>query len=725
MRFEDVRLRLDGAEITDLEPELCFLVTPNGGQFYISAPTKEFRDWASRCDGTRTLEQLLSGMNPDYAEMVEILRADGCLRAVEDEPTTPKVPETTVLLTGSAALTGQLEGILAEAGYASVETVPFFHDLSDVDTENTVVVAAFDHPAYTELTALDALCAGSGVRWLPLRRERGRAIAGPAITPGAGIDFGDVVARRRSAAQDPRVVDAFINAPAEAIPLRPGDTRWILANLATHLERWISGETSDALTTGEIELNPADLTEIRRPILPMPDRPRSVPAVTRPELLVDDQTGIVTSVGEIPAAPGMPARLRVCAVDVADMRRVTNWPNDRQAFGTSWHDFDLARQSAIGEAVERYCGAWFAPERDVLFGSYRQFARYGVPALDPRQLNLYSDSQYRSPGFPFAPLTPDAECSWVEGFSHTNQEPIWVPAFLVSHERQAGEARYADPLIAGLASGTSEEYALTSGLEEVLERDATMLWWANTPKLSQLPLPDEIRSLISDTTDTYDVTLIHLDNEFDVPVVAAAVLDRVTRWLSIGFATRPDSLEAAKKALAEGFTLQHTCRALDNEYELGSMRDELPHLGNLKPYRADRRYLDSYRDDFADVADLLCQQQVYLDPRAGERVTPWVRDLPSRSWEGLPSLGERRFKAYQARVEARGFEVISVDLTTCDVAAAGFHAAHTLVPGLVPNFPAGLPFWGNGRIAAAAVERGWHDEPLAEEDLNVIPLPHA
>jgi ribosomal protein S12 methylthiotransferase accessory factor len=322
-------------------------------------------------------------------------------------------------------------------------------------------------------------------------------------------------------------------------------------------------------------------------------------------------------------------------------------------------------------------------------------------------------------------LTPDTECAWVEGFSHTTREPVWVPACLVSHEPEADGTRFVDPLIAGLASGTSEEHAVTSGLEEVLERDTTMLWWANTPRLRQLPVPGEIRALIADAADTYDVTLIHLDNEFDVPIVAAAVLDRVKHWLSIGFATRPDAFEAAKKALAEGFTLQHTCRALDDEHELASMRDDLPHLVNLKPYRSDRRYLDSYREDFADVRDLLCQQQIYLDPRAAARVTPWVRDLRFRPWEGLPALGERKLKAYQERVEARGFEVISVDLTTSDVAAAGFRAAHTLVPGLVSNFPAGVPFWGNGRIREAAVGLGWRSEPLAEEELNVFPLPHA
>nr|WP_247198908.1 hypothetical protein [Streptomyces sp. LBUM 1477] len=62
-------------EIYDIERDLCFLVTVNGGQFYISAPPSEFRSWAARCDGTRTRSELLSGMAPEYAEVVDVLRA--------------------------------------------------------------------------------------------------------------------------------------------------------------------------------------------------------------------------------------------------------------------------------------------------------------------------------------------------------------------------------------------------------------------------------------------------------------------------------------------------------------------------------------------------------------------------------------------------------------------------------------------------------------------------
>ncbi|MFJ2743722.1 YcaO-like family protein [Streptomyces sp. NPDC087440] len=723
---EDSTLRLVDVEIYDIEQDLCFVATPGGGQFRISAPTAAFRAWASLLDGTRTRAEVLSGMPPEYAEVIDVLRQDGCLQegpGPDEAAGAARRSRTTVLLTGAPALTGPLAHALAPAGYALVAPAPedLTADTLGGDLGTTVLIAAFTHPAHTELTRIDAQCAALGLRWLPLRRELGRAFLGPAIVPGSTADFRDVRERRLAAAVDPRIVEALQDAPATGTaPGTAADARWIAAQGAAYLERWLAG--GDGVP--EVELDARRLSRVERTVLPVPTRPRPFgrgDAAT--DLLVDDQVGVVTAVHELAPLPGMPALLRTCAVDVADMRRVADWPNDRQAFGTSWSDFEGARRSAVGEAVERYCGSRL-PEDRLRFASHAQLRRAKVPALDPRRLHLYSPQQYATAGFPFAPLTVDAECAWVEGRSWTTGEPVWVPAFLVAHGEHDPLA-YADPLVAGVAAGTSEEHAVTSGLEEVIERDTTMLWWANAARLPRLPLPDSVRELVGDSLDAYDITLIHLDNEFDVPVLAAAVSDREHGRLTIGFATRPDPVEAAAKALAEGFTLHHTCHFLDDEKALAGGQEELPHLGNLKPYRADRRYLDSYAADFGDVRDLLCQQQLHLDPRAAERVAPWVTDLPTRSWQTLPRLAERRLSTYRRQVEERGFEVISVDLTTCDVSAAGFAAAHTIVPGLVSNFPAGMPMWGDGRIGRAGVQLGWRVRPLAEQEYNVFPLPHA
>jgi ribosomal protein S12 methylthiotransferase accessory factor len=48
-----------------------------------------------------------------------------------------------------------------------------------------------------------------------------------------------------------------------------------------------------------------------------------------------------------------------------------------------------------------------------------------------------------------------------------------------------------------------------------------------------------------------------------------------------------------------------------------------------------------------------------------------------------------------------------------------------LIPGLIPEFPAAFPHTGRGRAQQAAVRLGWQTTPLAEADLNLMPIPYA
>ncbi|HEY3481320.1 MAG TPA: hypothetical protein VGL02_20700, partial [Streptomyces sp.] len=139
----------------------------------------------------------------------------------------------------------------------------------------------------------------------------------------------------------------------------------------------------------------------------------------------------------------------------------------------------------------------------------------------------------------------------------------------------------------------------------------------------------------------------------------------------------------------------------------------------------DRRYLDDFRSDFRDVADLMCQLQITLDPRVPDIVRPWVDTPRDRRLDELPALPDRSLATYRQVIESRGYEIFATDITTQDVAAAGLTVVRVLVPGLVPNFAAGLPFLGRGKLAEAAVTQGWRTTPATASELNYFPLPHA
>lgn len=315
---------------------------------------------------------------------------------------------------------------------------------------------------------------------------------------------------------------------------------------------------------------------------------------------------------------------------------------------------------------------------------------------------------------------------WVRGFSLTKNCPAWLPLSLVCVNYLSGEFKN-DPVtnylqFSGIAAGATIEAALVSAIEELIERDATTVWWMNRHPLPSLKLPAFLEALWEGAPRQAGqrAWLIYIENEFDIPVIAGVLENTNEHYLNIGFAARPDPVSAGLKAWTEALTLQEGSRdlALADSLIRQAMEWGLTAYVDLKPWRADRRYLDDYRADFRDVSDLMCQQQIFLDPRAIEAVRPWVDTPATRPMESVPCLSDRTLATYQGRIESRGFEIFFVELTTPDVALTGLRVVRVLIPGLAPNFPAAFPTVGGGRIQQTAVRLGWRTTPLAEDELN-------
>ncbi|MGX6601634.1 YcaO-like family protein [Micromonosporaceae bacterium Da 78-11] len=436
-----------------------------------------------------------------------------------------------------------------------------------------------------------------------------------------------------------------------------------------------------------------------------------------PQSPIASRTRVLTGLG------GLPARLRLGVTDLADHRGGRPWQSDRQAFGTSWYDDAQAAGSAWAEAAERHCAAVAPDPARLRYGSFAELDRHGVPCLHPDELVLYSADQYAAAGFPFRRFTVDSPAHWIEGRAAGTGEPLHVPAFLVfTGWRQmphlGPEPHYAFPAIGGTAAGRTLDAAVDSGLAEVIERDTTARWWAQAAPLPALPLTDGLRALVADSGRDFETRVILLPTEFGIPVAAAAVRSSDEGWLTYGSAARADPHEAAAKALAEAYTLQLTCRALDDPRAVPYTPGR---PSPLKAWRADRRYLDSYRPDHGDLVEQICHQQLYLDPRAAERVAPWAWDLPVGSW---PRPGATDARPLVDRAGAAGHRVLHVDLTTPEARAAGLHVTRVIVPGTAGTAPAAYPYLGGGRLQLALPGLP-RREDRAGTDLCMFPMPHS
>lgn len=624
--------------------------------------------------------------------------------------------------------------------------------------EEALVISLSHYLDTTLLTWLDSFCEQAGVPWVSFHLEQGIGWLGPLILPDQTANYRDLLVRRLGVAANQETYHALQAPPLAVIPglssfPPPLELIWMLSIFGAELERWLAGGRS-RLLGAELEANPLRLVVTHYSVLPLPNRSfngaqpvngtqlvngaRPMGRLPEVDRLLNDRSGIILRTLEVTHSDFVPATLKTVQAHTAYMAwHYPGWYPDPVSGGSSFDSLESARWAALGEAVERYCGSylpfWFEKNRpdQPVKATYNDLIAQGEYAVNPERLILFSDEVYQTPGYPFVPFTRDLPVYWVNGRSLTQNRAAWLPLSMVYSHWRHGE--FCDvPLThgtyyPGIAAGPTLEAALLSGIEELVERDATMIWWLNRQPLPALALTPELKNLWvgQPTSLGQRAWLIPLPNEFNLPVLAGVVENVKTQLMCIGFACRADPVQAGLKAWSEALTLEETALDLlkpDNRTAQAIAAGWLPDV--LKPWRTDRAYLDSYQSDFSDVGHLLMQLQVSLDPRAVDRIRSWVDMPPNLTLADLPR-SERSLASYQATIEARGYELFYANLTTPDVAAAGFTVVRVIIPGLTPNTPAAFPPTGNGRVQNMAVQLGWRSSPLAETELNRMPMPHA
>ena len=726
-----------------------------GEQFRIGASGEEVGALLARCDGTATIAGIASESDdPETVrDLLQALVDYGCLstsvscgsrwwsRFKDHVPVPERISGARVVLVGDAAVAVVLRESLVAAGVAAtcVSEDELGVCLGEGGPDLVVsVLAAADH---ARLLAVHDACIGRGVGWSALVVDRGSGWLGPLVVPGRTADYRDLIDRRKCLVDDPDLWPAQTVPPVWPgvdLPPRP-ELVWLATVMAIQVTRWIAGADCRLLST-EIEADPVALSLTEHPILPIPVPGRVGQPLTSwtptPDSLVDPRTGVIWRLRDTNHHESVPSSLHSVQADISNMAHADRnpWQNDLISGGTSFIDRNIAAKASVGEAIERYCAnlVGFLPE---ITAKYADLIAYGADAVDPESLVLYSERQYAQPGFPFVPFTRDLKVRWVKGRNLTKDTDAWLPAGLVYinwHFVDTGD----DPTLgfhnyAGVAAGPSAEFAIVSAIEEVVERDAMMTWWSNRHRLPAVELTPELAALWhgNPTRLGQRAWAIHLDNEFDIPVIAGIVENTREQFLTIGFAARPDPIEATRKAWAEAISLQEGSRDLLLPQEDSTVRNLLMLQGGdgdyLKPWRPDRAYQDSYRKDFRDVVQLLCQEQFHLDPRTREHVAPWI-DVPTeRTYADLPTLPDRTLDTYRRIIEDHGLQIYTADLTTPDIALCGLRIIRVLIPGLAPNFPAAFPTWGRDRIQNHAIALGWRDHRIDEDQLNTFPLPYA
>ena len=362
-----------------------------------------------------------------------------------------------------------------------------------------------------------------------------------------------------------------------------------------------------------------------------------------------------------------------------------------------------AKTSALCEAIERYSGEFTGAEYRKT-ASYHEFA--ADEAIHPNAVMRFSDAQYREREAWNArkskfnrvtdPLDEDARIDWTPVWSLTHQRHKYLPTQLLYYRARAGEncdKLYCFGCSNGNASGNNLEEAVLQGFFELVERDATALWWYNRLRKPGVDVASFGEPYLLDLIACYDTLgrdAWALDLTTDLGIPAFVAVSRLRNGpeerILFGLGCHLDARIALQRAFAEMNQMLGLAEGEDGEL---AVEDD---------------------ETLAWFRTATITNQPYMTP--DERVPP-----KRRADYAIQHSGELHADIELCRriVEERGMEILVLDQTRADV---GMPVAKVIVPGL-------RHFWARfapGRLYDVPVQMGWLEKPLRENELNPIPI---
>ena len=348
-------------------------------------------------------------------------------------------------------------------------------------------------------------------------------------------------------------------------------------------------------------------------------------------------------------------------------------PNARSSavFNGKGIDLASAQASALMEAAE----TWHA-ENTRLPLRFSSFADLGAG-----EAVVDIDALPRAP--PGTRFDPHQPILWVEGRKLSDDRAIWVPFEIVHADSRIG----GPPMTGcfsmstnGLASGNHFVEAVSHGLCEIIERDATSLWHRSPPaeqvrrRLDLATIDDDNSLHILDllTRARLDVGVWDITTDVGICAFQCLIVDRAgeTGHIGVGACAHPTRANALRGALLEAAQVRTT-------YIIGSREDIEP----------------------ADYDPAVLRKR-NVEVRALMRPTERARGFGS-----VPSMTCETPMAAIAwlleRLRAIGVEqAIAVDLTRPEF---GVPVVRVIVPGLEGSDHHQSQYWPGPRARAAEV----------------------
>lgn len=207
-----------------------------------------------------------------------------------------------------------------------------------------------------------------------------------------------------------------------------------------------------------------------------------------------------------------------------------------------------AFQGCIGEGVEYLSQLQAATDPLLEPGSDERAARQA-----PNALKLITVLSARR-------MQPERALSWCPATRQTDGAEVWLPADICLR-RPPAQRDFVPPfpLSIGSAAGPSREAAALHGLLELIERDATSLWWRGGQLARSLPPQHEAGNVAEDllqqlrygASEERRTWLLDITTDIGVPCVVAVSCRVDGSGFAFGLAARPVLEAAVRSAILE------------------------------------------------------------------------------------------------------------------------------------------------------------------------------
>ncbi|HEY3963894.1 MAG TPA: TOMM precursor leader peptide-binding protein [Planctomycetaceae bacterium] len=363
-----------------------------------------------------------------------------------------------------------------------------------------------------------------------------------------------------------------------------------------------------------------------------------------------------------------------------------------------------AKASGLCEGLERYSGVFRGDQPH--FKS--RLADLGGAGIDVRECLLFSERQYRERdainakksmyNFVPVPFDPAVEIDWSPVWSLTRHETRYLPtAFCYYDFPDHKSHRYCLACSNGSAAGNTLEEAVLQGFLELVERDSVALWWYNRVRRPGVDVASFNEPYVRDLQCSLagqgrEMHVLDLTSDLEIPVFVSwsRRLGAGPEQIVLGFGAHLDARIAMLRAITEMVQMMSHLHQnpLDGAASVDVNDAETVHW----------------------LRTATAENQPYLNPdsltalrTAVDFQSTWTDDVADDVVE------------CQRRVERLGLEMLVLDQTRPEI---GLPVVKVVVPGL-------RHFWARfapGRLYDAPVRLGWLRAPLAEENLNPIPM---